>query len=399
MVSPDTTPPSVSANPNTGSFPAARSVTLTMSEPGQIYYALLDGDVADSDVLDLADADALSSDPRVTAYTGPITVSATSTLTFLAFDEHNNVSDQVTERYTITNEAPPAAPTGAAATLDTTANTATLTWTPPDSSGSPVTGFVVRIFNGTTVVSGPTNTTTNSLVVPLAGLPSGVPLTFTVQAQSAAGLSSESAPSAAFTVPVQTVANAGPDRSGVARGTTVSLSAAGSTTAPGTTYQWRQLSGQLVSLSGATTTGPSFSLPAYGPNPGTNVFARGPLVFELAVTYNAATVTDTVAITPVNDTVTITSAKWKTNDFRVVGSSSATSGTVGVYRGSCTATSCTLTPITGMTTQPLSAAAPPATGSTFDIRLRAGVPNPMPATIFVVSANGGIAGPFPVTAG
>jgi hypothetical protein len=57
------------------------------------------------------------------------------------------------------------------------------------------------------------------------------------------------------------------------------------------------------------------------------------------------------------------------------------------------------TPFTGMANQPLTAAAAPATGSTFDIRLRTNVPNPKPAQIYVKSSNGGIAGPFNVANG
>jgi len=99
--------------------------------------------------------------------------------------------------------------------------------------------------------------------------------------------------------------------------------------------------------------------------------------------------------------LTITTAKWKTNDFRVVGSSSATSGTVSVYTAVTVAGKLVpaAAPIAGMANQPLTAAAPPATGTEFDVRLRANVPNPKPAQIFVKSSNGGIAGPFAVANG
>ena len=99
--------------------------------------------------------------------------------------------------------------------------------------------------------------------------------------------------------------------------------------------------------------------------------------------------------------LTISTAKWKTNDFRVVGSSSATSGTVSVYTAVTVAGKLVpaAAPIAGMANQPLTAAAPPATGTEFDVRLRANVPNPKPAQIFVKSSNGGIAGPFAVANG
>ena len=110
----------------------------------------------------------------------------------------------------------------------------------------------------------------------------------------------------------------------------------------------------------------------------------------------------TVRTSVATERLTITTAKWKTNDFRVVGSSSATSGTVSVYTAVTDGTGKLVpaaAPIPGMANQPLTAAAPPATGTEFDVRLRANVPNPKPAQIFVKSSNGGIAGPFAVANG
>jgi hypothetical protein len=102
------------------------------------------------------------------------------------------------------------------------------------------------------------------------------------------------------------------------------------------------------------------------------------------------------------EALTIGTAKWKAGDFRVTGTSSATSGTVTVHRAVRNATTGALEPgtaFTGMVNQPLTAAAPPATGTTFDVRLRAGVPTTNPGQIFVKSSNGGTAGPFTVTNG
>jgi Fibronectin type III domain/Chitobiase/beta-hexosaminidase C-terminal domain len=110
----------------------------------------------------------------------------------------------------------------------------------------------------------------------------------------------------------------------------------------------------------------------------------------------------TVKTLAATERVTITTAKWKSNDFRVVGTSSATSGTVSVYRAVTDATNKVVpadTPIAGMANQPLTPAVAPETGSTFDVRLRTNVPNPKPAQIFVKSSNGGIAGPFNVANG
>jgi hypothetical protein len=99
------------------------------------------------------------------------------------------------------------------------------------------------------------------------------------------------------------------------------------------------------------------------------------------------------------DVVTITRAQYRTGDFRVDGTSTAGSGTVDVYEAVKDATGATVpkaTPITGMTAVALTPAVPPATGTTFTVRLRTNLPA-KPAQIFVRSSNGGIAGPFAVT--
>jgi hypothetical protein len=93
--------------------------------------------------------------------------------------------------------------------------------------------------------------------------------------------------------------------------------------------------------------------------------------------------------TTATDTITITRPVWKTNDFRVVGSSSASSGTVSVYTVDPVANP-TARPVTGMADQPLTAAVAPATGSTFDIRLRNTTGLTKPATVWVKSSNGGV---------
>jgi hypothetical protein len=103
-----------------------------------------------------------------------------------------------------------------------------------------------------------------------------------------------------------------------------------------------------------------------------------------------------------NEALSIGTAKWKAGDFRVTGTSSATSGTVTVHRAVRNPATNALEPgaaFTGMVNQPLTAAAPPATGTTYDVRLRAGVPTTNPGQVFVTSSNGGTAGPFTVTNG
>jgi hypothetical protein len=91
---------------------------------------------------------------------------------------------------------------------------------------------------------------------------------------------------------------------------------------------------------------------------------------------------------PTGDAVTIASAKWKAGDLRVSGTGSVAGATVSLRIGSATA------PVIG--TAPV-VAAPPAAGGAFDVRLRNGAaPATRPATVYVTSDKGGVAGPFTV---
>src|SRR3954471_9088135 len=96
--------------------------------------------------------------------------------------------------------------------------------------------------------------------------------------------------------------------------------------------------------------------------------------------------------TKITDQITITSAKWKSGDFRIQGTASKVGATVSVRTGSATGPS--------MGSQLVTAAALPATGGAYDIRLRnaaAGTGNP--GKIWVTSSGDGVAGPFTVTNG
>jgi len=100
------------------------------------------------------------------------------------------------------------------------------------------------------------------------------------------------------------------------------------------------------------------------------------------------------AFTPTNvtDRVTISSARWKSGDFRIRGTASKIGATVSVRRDSATG------PVMGNGL--VTAAAAPATGGEYDMRLRngaAGTSNP--GKIWVTSTGGGVAGPFTVTNG
>ena len=119
--------------------------------------------------------------------------------------------------------------------------------------------------------------------------------------------------------------------------------------------------------------------------------------FTVTVTTAAGTATSAaVDLRTTGDTVTITTARYKTTDFRVVGTTSATGGTVSVYASNPNPT--TGTPpsaIPGMANVPITSAAP-AAGGAFDARLRTGVPA-RPAQVWVKTSNGAATGPFTVT--
>ena len=86
----DTIPPTSITNQNSGLYNTNEVVYLSMSEPGTIYYTL-DGNA-----------------PTITSaeYSGPITLSSTSTLKYLAMDLAGNLSPLYTQIYTI-DKVPP----------------------------------------------------------------------------------------------------------------------------------------------------------------------------------------------------------------------------------------------------------------------------------------------------
>ncbi|MEA2324547.1 MAG: hypothetical protein QOD81_4397 [Solirubrobacteraceae bacterium] len=101
--------------------------------------------------------------------------------------------------------------------------------------------------------------------------------------------------------------------------------------------------------------------------------------------------TEQLTPTVLTDRVTIGTAKWKSGDFRVTGTVTAP-GTVMTLHTSAAGPS-----IGGATS---TAAVAPETGGVYDIRLRNGnAPATRPAQVWVKSAGGGVAGPFPVTQG
>lgn len=104
----------------------------------------------------------------------------------------------------------------------------------------------------------------------------------------------------------------------------------------------------------------------------------------------------TTTVQPVTDRLTITSARWKSGEFRVVGTASMVGATVTVHR--VTSTGAIGAAIPGALAT-VTAAAPPGIGD-FSIRLRNGAaPTQNPGRIYVKSSNGGVAGPFTVANG
>jgi hypothetical protein len=95
----------------------------------------------------------------------------------------------------------------------------------------------------------------------------------------------------------------------------------------------------------------------------------------------------------VTDRVTIATAKWKSGDFRVTGTASLVGVRPATSSGAIDRTK-------SLGTAQVVQAAAPATGGTYDIRLRnANAPATNPGKIYVESDSGGVAGPFVVPNG
>ncbi len=112
-----------------------------------------------------------------------------------------------------------------------------------------------------------------------------------------------------------------------------------------------------------------------------------------AVGYGAeSAMSDPPAIpTPVTDRITITSARWKTNDLRVIGTGSLNGATVTIRVGTATGCSPTATSL-GVTTVAL---------GVVDVRIRnnavANTLGPPNGRVCAFSSAGGVAGPFATT--
>jgi hypothetical protein len=377
----DVTPPTVSATPNGGTSPVAQKVTLLASETGSDIYYTVDGTepVLTGGVLsDLA-----------IRYTAPMEIAATSTLKFVAFDPSGNVSEVGTSVFTVTNDPVPSAPTFASAPV-VGQGTATLSWTAPNpgAAGLTITGYSVQAYTTNGTPFGAPKTTTGDVTsLVYGGLNGDTSYQFTVRASNTNGMGPESTKTEVATAQGAVVAIAGPDQNVVRRttATPVTLDGTGSTTT-GATYKWEQvLSGtadpNAVTLTGATTIKPTFSLPVFK-TPMTN----NALTFKLTVTAGGTVRTDEVKVVPVTDRVTIGVAQWRTGDLRIDGTSSVVGSTVTVHVGGPTGR------VLGQAA--VTAAVAPATGGVYSLRLRnaaAGTTNP--GTVWIESTLGGTAGP------
>ncbi|MEV4642036.1 fibronectin type III domain-containing protein [Actinoplanes sp. NPDC049548] len=381
MVQPqtDVTAPTVSASLSAGSYPTARQVTLSANEPGSEIYYTTDG--TDPVIADVLAANAIH-------YTGPVTIAATSTLKFVAFDLAGNVSVIGERAYTITNTPTPDAPSFGTPAVGN--GQVSLSWSAADPS---ITGFGVQVMDQAgNPVGGLRETTGTTLTI--TGLTPDTPYFFTVQAKNINGYGQPSDRLGPLTPQGAVVANAGADRTGAARNSTVTLSGAGSTA--NATYAWTQLATgttnpialndpDRVNLTGATTLSPRFTMPLYR-YPMTN----NGLTFRLTVTTAAGSKSDDVLVTPAVDRVSIGTAKWKAGDFRVTGTGSFVGATVLFHAGSLSG------PVLGSIG--VTPAAPPLIGGEYDLRLRnAAAPATRPTVIYIESDQGGVAGPFTVS--
>lgn len=375
----DTTPPTVSAWVPAGSYPVAQSVALSANEPGSEIYYTTDG-------TDPVLADVLAA--TANRYTQPLSVATDTTLKYVAFDPAGNASAIGTQAYVITNTPVPPSPTFTATSAG--AGSVSLAWADDDAS---ITSYGVQVYDGsgrTRIGAVRTPSPASAQTMTITDLPVDTPYQFTVVAINANGSSPESAKAGPLTPQGAVVAQAGPDQKVTRQttATTVTLTGAGSTPT-GASYAWQQvLAGpsdpDRVTLNSPTTLSPSFTLPLFA-YPMTNK----PLTFRLTVTTPSGSRTDDVLVTPQPDSVSVVTAKWKTGDLRITGSGTVVGGTVTVHKGSLSG------PVLGRAA--MTAAAAPATGGVFDLRLRnaaAGTSNP--GTVWIESTVGGTSGPFTV---
>lgn len=278
----DTTPPTLTLSPAAGAGVTEAS-SVTVNSNGQVFFTTDGSPVISGDL------------PSDTAklYTGPIPITAPTTVKVAAFDQVGNFVVDGGD-FAPAAVALPDTPTGLAATK--TQNSVSLTWNAGPAS---VTGYQVTVYDAAGAKLGTQPPVTSVPKQTVTGLQPGTAYGFTVAAKNAGGTSAESA--------------------------------------------------------------------------------------KVTATTDQAT-----------DSITITSAKWKSGDFRIVGTGNQLGAIVQAYR--VNADGSLGTAIQGATAQVV-AAAPPGIGD-WNIRMRntATVPS-NPGRIIVKSDKGGQAGPFTVSNG
>jgi Chitobiase/beta-hexosaminidase C-terminal domain/Fibronectin type III domain len=305
----DTAPPVVSSNPAEGTYGTTQNVRLTSSEPNsEIYFTLGDAPVLDE-----------SGQPSVgaTLFTAPIEVTQTTTINSVAFDPTGNVSEVLTQTFTIdASGVAPGKPTITSTSVGT--GSITVNWA-PDASGGAATSFQVDVTDASNnPVGTPITEPTGAASTTITGL-AEAPHFITVTAINGQGTAT-SAKAGPLTPLGLLVADAGLDQT-ITRGltaTTVTLN--GTKSVGAATYSWQQISPvapteDIAALTGANADTATFSLPLFAA-PATNT----PRVFRLTVTgTDGATRTDDVTVNVrAGDNVTAT-ATWKAGDFRVTG--------------------------------------------------------------------------------
>jgi Fibronectin type III domain len=317
----DVTPPVATVSPAGGSFATPPTVTLGSNEPGsQIFFSLTGADV-------IVDGDTLSNDPSITAFTAPFVVPSSTTLTFAVFDPSGNITTG-SQQFVITNDPVPAAPVFTSATPAFLA--VNLAWTAPDAGapGLTIGSYELQVYTSAgAIVGAPVTIPGTATTFTAAGLTGDVSYQFGLRALNVNGPGPESARISA-TALGNVVANAGPDQTGIARGSVVNLSGAGSTIA-GATYAWSQTSGNPVTISGASSLNASFTFPLFSHPTTTNPAAT----FQLAVTVGATTKTDTVTVTSQADVVTISQARFKVGELRLVGTGTVPTAILRFHTG------------------------------------------------------------------
>jgi hypothetical protein len=171
-------------------------------------------------------------------------------------------------------------------------------------------------------ITNPTSATA-TFTAPDAATPTETPLTFTLTITGPGGPKSATV-NVTVVSAVKSVANAGPDQTGIRRGTKVTLDGRSSIGAG--TYAWSQpfSTDVPVTITGGNTAQPSFTFPLYR-----FPASPDPMTFRVTVTSpDGSTSTDDVTITPTADTITIAKALYTASkrEWRIDGTSSVLGG-------------------------------------------------------------------------